>query len=112
MTNPPAESVLRALEGLIGAGMVDPESGRLTDVGEKVAECPVEVNVARMVTESNSSVQILTRSRRLTRATWFAVVQFERVQMWRGDFDDRRYDLCSGSSNVRVGGIAPLIWYI
>jgi ATP-dependent RNA helicase DDX35 len=49
VTNPPAESVLRALEGLVNSEMVDPESGRLTEIGEKVAECPVEVGVARMV---------------------------------------------------------------
>ena len=48
VTNPPAESVLRALEGLVNAGMVG-DDGRLTLVGEKVAECPVEVNIARMV---------------------------------------------------------------
>jgi ATP-dependent RNA helicase DDX35 len=47
-TPPPAESVLRALEGLVAAGMVG-EDGRMTLVGEKVAECPVEVNIARMV---------------------------------------------------------------
>lgn len=45
---PPAESVLRALEGLVNAGMIG-DDGRLTLIGEKVAECPVEVNVARMV---------------------------------------------------------------
>lgn len=45
---PPAESVLRALEGLVAAGMVG-DDGRLTVVGEKVAECPIEVNIARMV---------------------------------------------------------------
>ncbi|KAL4246497.1 P-loop containing nucleoside triphosphate hydrolase [Abortiporus biennis] len=48
VTSPPAESVLRALEGLVASGMVD-EDGRLTVVGEKVAECPVEVNLARML---------------------------------------------------------------
>jgi ATP-dependent RNA helicase DDX35 len=48
VTAPPAESVLRALEGLVAAGMVG-EDGRLTPVGEKVAECPVDVNIARMV---------------------------------------------------------------
>lgn len=48
VTGPPAESVLRALEGLVASGMLDSD-GRLTDMGEKVAECPVEVNVARMV---------------------------------------------------------------
>lgn len=45
---PPAESVLRALEALVAAGMIG-EDGRLTVVGEQVAECPVEVNIARMV---------------------------------------------------------------
>jgi HrpA-like RNA helicase len=45
---PPAETVLRALEGLHAAGMVD-DSGRLTHIGEQVAECPVDVAIARMV---------------------------------------------------------------
>ncbi|KAJ7490061.1 P-loop containing nucleoside triphosphate hydrolase protein [Mycena galericulata] len=48
---PPAESVLRALEGLVAAGMIG-EDGRLTVVGEQVAECPVEVGVARMLFNS------------------------------------------------------------
>ena len=48
VSSPPAESVLRALEGLYAAGMIG-EDGRLTVMGEKVAECPVEVNIARMV---------------------------------------------------------------
>ncbi|KAH8117149.1 P-loop containing nucleoside triphosphate hydrolase protein [Phellopilus nigrolimitatus] len=48
VTSPPAESVLRALEGLVSAGMID-NDGRLTTMGEKVAECPLEVNVARMI---------------------------------------------------------------
>lgn len=48
VTGPPAESVLRALEGLVAAGMIG-EDGRLTPTGQKVAECPVEVNIARMV---------------------------------------------------------------
>ncbi|KAJ6513827.1 P-loop containing nucleoside triphosphate hydrolase protein [Mycena vitilis] len=48
---PPAESVLRALEGLVAAGMIG-EDGRLTIIGEQVAECPVEVGVARMLFNS------------------------------------------------------------
>lgn len=48
VTSPPAESLLRALETLVASGMID-EDGRLTVIGEKVAECPVEVNIARMV---------------------------------------------------------------
>jgi ATP-dependent RNA helicase DDX35 len=48
VTAPPAEIVLRALEGLVAAGMMG-EDGRLTVMGEQVAECPVEVGVARMV---------------------------------------------------------------
>ncbi|EPQ58523.1 P-loop containing nucleoside triphosphate hydrolase protein [Gloeophyllum trabeum ATCC 11539] len=51
VTPPPAESVLRALEGLVNAGMVD-HGGALTEVGQKVAECPVEVNIARMLFSS------------------------------------------------------------
>jgi ATP-dependent RNA helicase DDX35 len=48
VTSPPAESVVRALEGLVGAGMLG-EDARLTPVGEKVSEVPVEVNIARML---------------------------------------------------------------
>lgn len=48
VTNPPVESVLRALEGLTASGMLGAD-GRLTGMGEKVSECPVEVNIARMV---------------------------------------------------------------
>ena len=49
VSSPPAESVLRALEGLHAAGMID-EHGKLTVMGEQVAECPIEVGIARMVT--------------------------------------------------------------
>ncbi|KAL0060618.1 hypothetical protein AAF712_012621 [Marasmius tenuissimus] len=48
---PPAESVLRALEGLFAAEMIG-EDGRLTAVGQKVAECPVEMAIARMLFKS------------------------------------------------------------
>ncbi|KAJ3761856.1 P-loop containing nucleoside triphosphate hydrolase protein [Lentinula raphanica] len=48
---PPAESVLRALESLFAAGMIG-EDGRLTPVGQKVAECPVDVGIARMLFSS------------------------------------------------------------
>jgi len=48
---PPAESVLRALEGLYAAGMVD-EHGKLTAIGAQVSECPVEVGIARMLFRS------------------------------------------------------------
>ncbi|KAJ7081536.1 P-loop containing nucleoside triphosphate hydrolase protein [Mycena crocata] len=48
---PPAESVLRALEGLVAAGMIG-DDGRLTVIGEEVAECPVEVGIARMLFSS------------------------------------------------------------
>lgn len=45
---PPAESILRALEGLVTAGMIG-EDGRLTIMGQRVAECPIELRIARMV---------------------------------------------------------------
>ncbi|KAG2146985.1 P-loop containing nucleoside triphosphate hydrolase protein [Suillus bovinus] len=45
---PPAESILRALEGLFAAGMTG-DDGVLTPIGEQVAECPIEVNIARML---------------------------------------------------------------
>ena len=58
VTGPPAETVLRALENLVAAGMVG-EDGRLTVVGEKVAECPVEVNIARMVRHTTSNTRVI-----------------------------------------------------
>ena len=58
VTGPPAETVLRALENLVAAGMVG-EDGRLTVIGEKVAECPVEVNIARMVSSQRNPFRII-----------------------------------------------------
>ncbi|KAF8876040.1 P-loop containing nucleoside triphosphate hydrolase protein [Gymnopilus junonius] len=51
VSSPPAESVLRALEGLHASGMID-DNGRLTPIGERVSECPVEVGIARMLFRS------------------------------------------------------------
>lgn len=48
VTAPPAEIILRALEGLVAANVIG-EDGRLTAIGEQVAEWPVEVNIAKMV---------------------------------------------------------------
>ncbi|KZT36972.1 P-loop containing nucleoside triphosphate hydrolase protein [Sistotremastrum suecicum HHB10207 ss-3] len=48
VTGPPAEGVLRALESLLSTGMIG-QDGRLTPVGEKVAEFPIEVGIARML---------------------------------------------------------------
>lgn len=45
---PPAEGVVRALEALVAAGMIG-EDGRLTVMGQRVAECPIELRIARMV---------------------------------------------------------------
>lgn len=46
---PPAENVLRALETLVAAGMLNRDDARLTEVGAKVAEVPVDIGVARML---------------------------------------------------------------
>ncbi|KAI6113742.1 P-loop containing nucleoside triphosphate hydrolase protein [Pisolithus croceorrhizus] len=62
VTAPPAESVLRALEGLVAAGMVG-EDGRLTVFGQQAAEWPVEMALARMLyasKEFNCGEEILT----------------------------------------------------
>lgn len=59
VTAPPAESVLRALEGLVAAEMIG-HDGRLTVIGEQVAECPVEVNIARMVLIWPNTVKFIT----------------------------------------------------
>jgi ATP-dependent RNA helicase DDX35 len=48
VTPPPAESVLRALEALT-ASMLITDGGHLTHVGSKIAECPIEHNIAKMV---------------------------------------------------------------
>jgi ATP-dependent RNA helicase DDX35 len=48
VTSPPAESVLRALEGLIATELIRSD-GQLTTMGERVAETPLEVGMARMV---------------------------------------------------------------
>ncbi len=55
VTAPPAECVLRALEGLFASGMIG-EDGRLTIMGEQVAECPVEVGIARMVLDFGEAI--------------------------------------------------------
>ncbi|CAG8698013.1 9616_t:CDS:2, partial [Acaulospora colombiana] len=60
---PPSESVLRALELLVNAGMISQQDGRLTEIGSKVAEVPVEIGVARMLwasKEHNCGEEILT----------------------------------------------------
>lgn len=49
VTPPPAESVVRALESLVNTGMLSQEDARLTEVGSKAAEVPVDISVARMV---------------------------------------------------------------
>ncbi|GAB1517226.1 hypothetical protein RhiTH_000270 [Rhizoctonia solani] len=51
LSPPPSESLLRALEGLIRAGMID-QDGALTEVGAKVSECPVEATIAGMLFSS------------------------------------------------------------
>ena len=51
VTAPPAESVLRALEGLVGAGLIS-EDGKLTQIGTKIAEIPMEVNIAKLLFSS------------------------------------------------------------
>lgn len=99
VTSPPAESVLRALETLVAAGMVG-EDGRLTVVGEKVAECPVEVNIARMVCDYSET----PRSALIVREA----ICFERLQVWRRDPDHRRNDNRPGRETIP----AVILWYL
>jgi ATP-dependent RNA helicase DDX35 len=51
VTSPPWEGVVRALERLVRAGMVS-EDGGTTREGEMLAEWPVEVGLAKMVSPS------------------------------------------------------------
>ena len=91
VTNPPAEGVLRALEGLIGAGMVGPEDGRLTPVGEKVAEWPVDVNIARAVSQN-----LCPRGTSSIHHCWGLIaIQLEGVQMLRRNAHHRRHGIRS-----------------
>lgn len=48
LTAPPVESVLRALELLVSTGMIT-SNGALTPDGEKIAECPSDLSISRMV---------------------------------------------------------------
>lgn len=85
VTAPPAQSILRALEGLLAAGMVG-DDGRLSVIGGKVAECPIEVNLARMVSfnqspKSDSSERIHV-----------VAVQLEGLSLWRGGAFDSVHD--------------------
>jgi ATP-dependent RNA helicase DDX35 len=76
VTSPPAESLVRALEGLVGAGMLG-EDARLTPVGEKVAEVPVEVNIARMLfasKELSCGQEILTIAAMTTVQVWLFLI--------------------------------------
>jgi ATP-dependent RNA helicase DDX35 len=52
ITSPPTESMLRAFEGLIAAEMMR-DDGRLTSMGERAAEFPLDVGFARMVGARN-----------------------------------------------------------
>lgn len=85
---PPSESVLRALEGLVGAGMIG-EDGRLTQLGEQVAEFPLEVGIARMV-----GVTMCRSHKRLNESSRTAF-QIKGVEMWGGNLDDCRNNFCS-----------------
>ena len=53
ITSPPTESMLRAFEGLIAAEMMR-DDGRLTSMGERAAEFPLDVGFARMVGVRNT----------------------------------------------------------
>lgn len=88
VTPPPAESVLRALEGLVAAGMIG-DDGRLTVIGEQVAECPVEVGIARMVSQAVHRILLLTEGN--------AAVPIKGIQMWGGDSDHSGHDGGAGS---------------
>jgi HrpA-like RNA helicase len=99
VTAPPAESALRALEGLVAAGMLG-EDGRLTPVGEKVAECPVEVNIARMVS-------FLPCTSPAVRSLSHSAFQFQGAQMRRGSSDYRRHDSCTSKFSANRFALLP-----
>ena len=84
VTAPPAEIILRALEGLVAADMIG-EDGRLTVIGEQVAEWPVEVNIARMVGLIHVGVTF--------HAEYVIVIWLKRVQMRGRDIDNCCYDI-------------------
>jgi ATP-dependent RNA helicase DDX35 len=49
---PSSEAIIRALERLVRSGMIGEEDGRLTEIGTKVAELGVDVDVASMLWKS------------------------------------------------------------
>lgn len=59
ITSPPTESMLRAFEGLIAAEMMR-DDGRLTSMGERAAEFPLDVGFARMVRLSKGCIVRIT----------------------------------------------------
>jgi hypothetical protein len=97
---PPAETVLRALEGLHAAGMID-DNGRLTFTGEQVAECPVEVGIARMVK--------VFWLRAFDLNFIFLAVPVQETQMWGRDFDHCGNDGCTGECLNLVFSLLHLI---
>lgn len=103
VTSPPAENVLRAVENLVALGMIS-EDGRLTAVGEKVAECPLDVNIAQMVSFKINSCLF---SHALI--IYFIAVYLKGVQMRRGDSHYCGDGMCAGRF-YHTGGRYGCTW--
>ena len=86
LTIPPSESIAQSLSSLMIHSVID-DNGRLTPLGTKVAEIPLDVKAACMVILS------LWRS---TKANEFSATQLSKFQMWGRNPDDHCDDRCSG----------------
>lgn len=86
LTIPPSESIAQSLSSLMVHSVID-DNGRLTPLGTKVAEIPLDVKAACMVILS------LWRS---TKSNEFSATQLPEIQMWGRNPDDHCDDRCSG----------------
>lgn len=90
LTIPPSESIAQSLSSLIIHSVID-NDGRLTPLGTQVAEIPLDVKAACMVSPLHDDL-------RTADAFCNLVTGLSKVQMWGRNTDDNCDDRCSGIS--------------
>ncbi len=90
LTIPPSESIAQSLSSLTIHSVID-NDGRLTSLGTKVAEIPLDVKAACVVSPFGDD-QLTTE------APCILVTRLSKVQMWGRNSDDYRNDRYSGIS--------------
>ena len=53
LTQPPRRALESALEGLLNLGALDPEDGKISDIGQKMAGLPVRPDLARILLQAS-----------------------------------------------------------